>query len=171
MKKIFQSVFLFCFLFSALMLSSQNFQIPPDSLTNCYDSVPQFKEGGKNKINKLQNKVLPAVGVTDTANVSILLSTTKIYHYNEGDPIPEGAEIIPMGKYSVACIKGEPIYRVDHLLSKCIDLISLLEYYGYGPNIYYIQFQKDGKDLNTSFWKYATPLGNKKEMQLKYESN
>lgn len=169
MNNMIRTIVFFSLFLAAGISFGQQFQTPPDSLSACNGRPPAFMEAGNDKIHKLQYKVLPQLGVKDTANITVRVSTVRIHHYTDGDPVPEGAEIIPMGKYSVACYRGIPIYEVNNLLSKCIDLNRILEYYGYDKNIYYIEFFKDGKHLDTSFFKYATPLGRKQEMKLVYE--
>ena len=141
--------------------------IVPASLTTCDAGEPvNWFETGHNKINKLQNVVLPSAGVTDTTNISCRISATKAYLYDADHPeLFPGAEVINFpGGVQYAFYRWNAIFRIDHIFSKCTNINEVLHYYGYDDGVYYIEFYQNNHHLDTSDFLYSTPIGNKATM-------
>ncbi|MFI5172291.1 MAG: hypothetical protein ACHQFW_07860 [Chitinophagales bacterium] len=140
--------------------------VVPGALTACdAGESPSWVESGHNKINKLQNVVLPAAGVTDTSNITVRFCTTKAYNYDAAHPeLFPGAEVISFGGIQYAFYRWYPIFRINNLLSKCTDINAVLLNYGYGDGVYFIEFYQNNVHLDTSDFLYSTPIGNKATM-------
>lgn len=155
------------FLFNLFSFAAFGQVIAPAYLTTCdAGESPSWFETGNNKINKLQNVVLPSAGVTDTTNISCRISSTKAYLYDTFHPeLFPGAEVINFpGGVQYAFYRLTGIFRIDHIFSKCTNINEVLAYYGYGDGVYYIEFYQNNHHLDTSDFLYSTPIGNKATM-------